>query len=130
MTHEQFFLAQVQQTSACNAVHKVEARNTCKWLLRMQKLAGDELLLTQEFLAEMMGVRRTSVTEVAGGLQAADMISYRRGRIRILDLPKIHAIARECDDAVNAHYDKIFGKSVPAGRLADHPRAHPILTVD
>jgi CRP-like cAMP-binding protein len=107
MAYEQFFLAQVQQTCACNAIHKVEAR-TCKWLLRMHRLAGDELALTQEFLAQMMGVRRTSVTEVAGDLQRAGMITYSRGRIRIVDLPKIRAIACECDDAVNAHYDKVF----------------------
>jgi CRP-like cAMP-binding protein len=107
MSYEQFFLAQVQQTAACNAVHKVEAR-TCKWLLRMQKLVGDELLLTQEFLAQMMGVRRTSVTEVAGELQRSGMISYSRGRIRITDLAKIQATACECDEAVNSHYDRMF----------------------
>ena len=73
--YEQFFLAQVQQTAACNALHAVQAR-TCKWLLRMHALAGIDLPLTQEFLAQMMGVRRTSVTEVAGELQKAGMISY------------------------------------------------------
>jgi CRP-like cAMP-binding protein len=110
MAYEQFFLAQVQQTAACNAVHKVESR-TCKWLLRMQKLVGDELLLTQEFLAQMMGVRRTSVTEVAGDLQRAGMITYSRGRIQITDLAKIRATACECDTAVNSHYTEIFGKA-------------------
>ena len=69
--YEQFFLAQVQQTAACNAVHNVQAR-MCKWLLRMHDLVGVELPLTQEFLAQMMGVRRTSVTEVAGSLQRAE----------------------------------------------------------
>lgn len=107
MAYEQFFLAQAQQTCACNAVHKVQAR-ICKWLLRMQRLAGDELLLTQEFLAEMMGVRRTSVTEVAVGLQAAGMITYKRGRIHIIDLAKIRIAACECDDAVNEHYERVF----------------------
>jgi CRP-like cAMP-binding protein len=107
MAYEQFFVAQVQQACACNAVHNVNAR-TCKWLLRMQKLVGDELLLTQEFLAEMMGVRRTSVTEVAVGLQAAGMITYRRGRIRIIDLPQMRTVACECDDTVNEHYARLF----------------------
>jgi CRP-like cAMP-binding protein len=107
MAYEQFFLSQVQQTCACNAVHKVDAR-ICKWLLRMQKLVGDDLLLTQEFLAQMMGVRRTSVTEVAGDLQRAGMITYSRGRIHIVDLAKIQATACECDDAVNSHYAKVF----------------------
>jgi CRP-like cAMP-binding protein len=88
MAYEQFFLSQVQQTCACNAVHKVEPR-ICKWLLRMQKLVGEDLILTQEFLAQMMGVRRTSVTEVCVGLQRAGMITYSRGRIHIVDLAKI-----------------------------------------
>jgi CRP-like cAMP-binding protein len=106
MSYEQFFLAQVQQTAACNAVHNVQAR-TCKWLLRMQKLVGNDLMLTQEFLAQMMGVRRTSVTEVAGLLQREGMITYSRGRIRILDLSKIQVTACECDRALNGHYERI-----------------------
>lgn len=88
--YEQFFLAQVQQTAACNAVHDVQAR-TCKWLLRMHDLAGVDLPLTQEFLAQMMGVRRTSVTQVAGHLQKAGMITYSRGRIHIVDLGQVRA---------------------------------------
>jgi CRP-like cAMP-binding protein len=115
MAYEQFFLAHVQQTCACNAIHQVEAR-TCKWLLRMQALAGDELLITQEFLAGMMGVHRPSVTQVAGRLQAAGLIDYKRGRIRIIDLPKIRQIACECDDALNAHYERVF--SGPFGLTA------------
>jgi CRP-like cAMP-binding protein len=107
VAYDQFFLAQVQQTSACNAVHKVEAR-TCKWLLRMQRLAGDDLPLTQEFLAQMMGVRRTSVSQVAGDLQRAGMITYSRGRIQITDLAMIQRTACECDDAINSHYARIF----------------------
>jgi CRP-like cAMP-binding protein len=107
--YEQFFLAQVQQTAACNATHNVRQR-TCKWLLRMLGLVGDELPLTQEFLAQMMGVRRTSVTEIAVGLQQDGMISYSRGRIHIRDVAKIHEVACECDDAVKAHYDRVFEK--------------------
>jgi CRP-like cAMP-binding protein len=105
--YEQFFLAQVQQTAACNALHTVQAR-TCKWLLRMQALAGDELPLTQEFLAQMMGVRRTSVTEVAGELQKAGMITYKRGHIHINDLDQIREWACECDADVRSHYRRIF----------------------
>jgi CRP-like cAMP-binding protein len=107
MAYEQFFLSQVQQTCACNAVHKLESR-ACKWLLRMQKLVGDDLILTQEFLAQMMGVRRTSVTEIAVGLQRAGMITYSRGRIHIENLASIQRTACECDDAVNSNYDRIF----------------------
>lgn len=77
----------------------------------MQKLVGNELPLTQDFIAQMMGVRRTSVTEAAGDLQRADMITYSRGRIHITDLVKIQATACECDTAVNSHYTRIFGEA-------------------
>jgi CRP-like cAMP-binding protein len=86
--YDQFFLSQVQQNVACNAVHNVQAR-TCKWLLRMHELAGPDLSLTQELLAQMMGVTRTSVTTVAGGLQKAGMITYNRGRLHLVDLAQI-----------------------------------------
>lgn len=105
--YEQFFLAQVQQTAACNAVHDVQAR-TCKWLLRMHDLVGVDLPLTQEFLAQMMGVRRTSVTQVAGHLQKAGMITYSRGRIHIVDLDQVRAWACECDEDVRSHYRRMF----------------------
>ena len=115
--YEQFFLAQVQQTAACNAVHNVQAR-TCKWLLRMQDLAGDDLPLTQEFLAQMMGVQRTSVNGVAGELQKAGMITYHRGLIHIVDLEQIRARACECDEDIRSHYRRAFasnGGGAPLG---------------
>jgi len=105
--YEQFFLSQVQQTAACNAVHDVQAR-TCKWLLRMHDLVGVDLELTQEFLAQMMGVRRTTVTEIAGDLQRAGMITYSRGRIHIVDLEQVRASACECDGDILSHYRRIF----------------------
>ena len=116
--YDQFFLSQVQQNVACNAAHNVQAR-TCKWLLRMHELAGAELMITQEFLAQMMGVRRTSVTEVAGELQKAGMISYHRGRLHIANLNQIRQWACECDEDVRSHYRRIFasnegGSSSPA----------------
>jgi hypothetical protein len=106
MKYGQFFVAQVQQTAACNAVHDIEAR-TCKWLSRMHELVGPDLLLTQEFFAQMMGVRRTSVTAVAGALQAAGLISYSRGRLHILDIERIRQRSCECDRDVRAHYRKM-----------------------
>jgi CRP-like cAMP-binding protein len=111
MAYEHFHLAQVQQTAACNAVHSVQAR-TCKWLLRMRELAGDELTVTQQFLAQMMGVRRTSVTGVAIELQKAGMISHSRGRIHILDVEKIRRWACECHEDVRHHYDRLFPQNV------------------
>ncbi|MFX4717416.1 helix-turn-helix domain-containing protein, partial [Acinetobacter baumannii] len=87
--HEQVLLAQVQQSAACNASHSVEAR-MCRWLLRLRDLTGsEELMLTQEFLAQMLGVRRTSVSVVAGTLQKAGFIQYKRGNIRLLDVEQL-----------------------------------------
>ena len=108
--YDQFFLAQVQQHVACNAVHNVQAR-TCKWLLRMHELVGSDLLLTQEFLAQMMGVTRTSVTTVAGELQKAGMITYSRGRLHIVDIAQIQKWACECDDDIRSHYRRIFSSN-------------------
>ena len=108
--YDQFFLAQVQQHVACNAVHTVQAR-TCKWLLRMHELVGSDLLLTQEFLAQMMGVTRTSVTTVAGELQKAGMVTYSRGRLHIVDIAQIQKWACECDDDIRSHYRRIFSSN-------------------
>jgi len=105
--YDQFFLAQVQQTAACNALHTVQAR-TCKWLLRMHELVGADIPLTQEFLAQMMGVRRASVTEVAGELQRAGMITYARGRIRLINLDLIQQRACECESDIRSHYRRMF----------------------
>jgi CRP-like cAMP-binding protein len=105
--YEQFFLSQVQQTAACNALHTVQAR-TCKWLLRMHDLVGEDIPLTQEFFAQMMGVRRTTVSEVAGELHRAGMISYSRGRIHIDDIDLVRQWACECDADVRSHYRRMF----------------------
>ena len=89
-------LTQARFTAACNALHKVEAR-FCRWLLQTRDRAeSDTLPLTQEFLAEMLGVRRTSVTEVAQKIQEAGAISYSRGIIKIVDLDALKAMSCEC----------------------------------
>ena len=106
--HEQVLFAQSQQSAACNASHSVEAR-MCRWLLFMRDLAGgDELTLTQEFLAQMMGVRRPSVSLVANTLQTAGFIKYRRGHIRILDVAGLQEASCECYGTVKAYYDKLL----------------------
>jgi Crp-like helix-turn-helix domain len=107
--HEQVLLAQAQQSAGCNASHLVEAR-MCRWLLRMRDLAGsDDLTLTQEFLAQMLGLRRSSVSVVAGTLQEAGYIRYRRGHIRILDADALRSGACECYEAVRNHYSRLLG---------------------
>jgi len=108
--YEQFLLAQVQQTTACNAVHNIEAR-TCKWLIRMYDLAGTDLPLTHEFLAQMMGVQRTSVSAVASQLQGKGLIEYHRGRVHIRNIKAVQLHACECADAVREQYAEVFGQA-------------------
>lgn len=103
--HEQVLFAQAQQSAGCNASHTVEAR-MCRWLLRIRDLTEvDDLYLTQEFLAQMLGVRRSSVSVVAGTLQKAGFIKYTRGRVRLLDIEQIEAGACECYQTVKGHYE-------------------------
>jgi CRP-like cAMP-binding protein len=108
MRHEQTLFAQAQQSTACMANHEVEAR-LCRWLLRARDLSGsNELPFTQEFLGEMLGVRRTSVTTVAKTLQASGMVKYTRGRIEILDVEGLKDSACECFETVKQHYRQML----------------------
>jgi len=107
LKYDQFLLAQTQQTAACNALHSIQMR-TCKWLLRMHDLAGTDFALTQEFLAQMMGVRRTSVTDVAGDLQKAGLIAYQRGQVRLIEIEKIRSLSCECHQDIRSQYRRIF----------------------
>jgi CRP-like cAMP-binding protein len=94
--YNEVLLSQARVTAACNALHSIEAR-FCRWLLQSaDRAAGDTVALTQEFLAEMLGVRRTSVTEVASKVQSAGLITYSRGVIRILDRPALLRMSCEC----------------------------------
>ena len=106
--HEQVLLAQAQQSAGCNASHTVETR-MCRWLLRMHDLTGsNELNLTQEFLAQMLGVRRPSVSMVAGTLQEAGLIKYSRGHIHLLDLDQLEQSACECYETVKGNYERLL----------------------
>ena len=97
---------QIAQTTACNHVHSVRAR-MCRWLLMTHDRVGaDEFLLTQEFLAQMLGVRRPSVTVAAGELQKAGLIRYQRGRIRIADRAGLEAGACECYETVRRDIER------------------------
>jgi len=106
--HEQVLLAQAQQSAGCNASHTVESR-MCRWLLRMRDLTqSNDLQLTQEFLAQMLGVRRTSVSLVAGTLQKAGLIKYRRGNIHLVDPEQLEQSACECYETVKGHYERLL----------------------
>jgi len=94
--YNEVLLSQARVTAACNALHPIEAQ-FCRWLLQSaDRSASDTVALTQEFLAEMLGVRRTSVTEVASKVQNAGVITYSRGVIRILDRPALMRMSCEC----------------------------------
>jgi CRP-like cAMP-binding protein len=94
--YNEVLLSQARVTAACNALHPIEAR-FCRWLLQSaDRSASDTVALTQEFLAEMLGVRRTSVTEVARKVQNAGVITYSRGVIKILDRAALMRMSCEC----------------------------------
>lgn len=84
------------QTAVCNRHHSVD-QQLCRWLLlSLDRLAWNELIMTQELIANMLGVRREGVTEAAGKLQLAGLIQYRRGKITVLDRPRLEARTCEC----------------------------------
>ena len=97
------------QTAACNRLHHIGAR-LCRWLLMSSDgVSSEELALTQEFLAAMLGVRRAGVSEAASQLQGKGLIRYQRGRIQIIDRKNLEASACECYKVVKAEYNRLFG---------------------
>jgi CRP-like cAMP-binding protein len=107
MLHEQTLFAQAQQSAACNVTHDVESR-MARWLLRARDLCGsDDLTLTQEYLAEMLGVRRTTVSLTAHTLQEAGLLKYRRGKIHIAKPESLKEVSCECYEVVRLHYDAL-----------------------
>jgi CRP-like cAMP-binding protein len=106
--HEQALIAQAQQSAACNASHSVEAR-VARWLLRARDLWDSETLpLTQEFLAQMIGVQRNAVSIVAHELQRAGIIRYSRGQIEITNVEGLRETSCECYHAVKAQHDRLL----------------------
>lgn len=107
--HEQVLLAHAQQSLLCNTLHPVEAR-LARWLLRARDLSNSEMLpLTQEALAQMMGVRRNAISLVAHALQEAGIIRYTRGQIEIVDLQALETTSCGCYAAVKAHHMRLIG---------------------
>ncbi len=106
--HNEALFAHAIQSVACNALHSVEAR-FCRWLLSCRdRIDINTVSLTQEFLADMLGVQRTTVTVVARALQAAGLIRYRRGVVDVLDRAGLEAIACECYGAVRRNYERLL----------------------
>lgn len=105
----QALVVQMVQTAGCMRHHTVDEQ-LCRWLLQMRdRLRADELRMTQESIAGMLGVRREGVTEAAGKLQAAGLIHYVRGRIRIVDRAGLEQRACECYGSVRAQYARLLG---------------------
>jgi CRP-like cAMP-binding protein len=104
----QALITQMTQTAVCNRHHAVD-QQLCRWLLlSLDRLAGSELVMTQELMANMLGVQRAGVSEAAGKLQAEGLIRYNRGKISVIDRPRLEARVCECYRAVKKEYDRLL----------------------
>ena len=108
LRYTQALITQMSQTAVCNRHHSVD-QQLCRWLLlSLDRLASNELVMTQELIANMLGVRREGVTEAAGKLQEAGLIRYRRGRISVLDRRGLEARSCECYQVVKTEFDRLL----------------------
>jgi len=109
LRYTQALITQISQTAVCNRLHSVE-QQLCRWLLLSHdRVQADELIMTQELIADMLGVRREGVTVAAGHLQDLGAISYVRGRIQILDRKKLEETVCECYRVVRDEFDRLLG---------------------
>ena len=108
LRYTQALITQMAQTAVCNRHHSVD-QQLCRWLLlSLDRLSSDKLIMTQELIANMLGVRREGVTEAAGKLQKLGVISYRRGEITVLDRPRLEQLSCECYAVVKAETDRLL----------------------
>jgi CRP-like cAMP-binding protein len=108
LRYTQALITQMAQTAVCNRHHSVE-QQLCRWLLlSLDRLPTQELTMTQELIANMLGVRREGVTEAAGHLQRSGVIRYSRGRITVLDRPRLEKAACECYAVVKKEFDRLL----------------------
>ena len=113
LRYTQALLTQMSQTAVCNRYHSVD-QQLCRWLLlSLDRLESNELLMTQELIANMLGVRREGVTEAAGRLQNDGVIHYSRGHISVLNRPKLEARVCECYAVVKKEYDRLLPYKLP-----------------
>ena len=114
LRYTQALITQMSQTAVCNRHHSVD-QQLCRWLLMsLDRLASDELTMTQELIANMLGVRREGVTEAAGKLRDAGIIQYTRGHIKVLDRIKLEARVCECYGVVKTEFDRLL-LDIPPG---------------
>ena len=115
LRYTQALITQMSQTAVCNLHHSLD-QQLCRWLLlSLDRLEGSELVMTQELISNMLGVRREGVTEAALQLQSAGLIKYSRGRISVLDRPGIERRSCECYSVVKKEYDRL--KEMPLESL-------------
>jgi CRP-like cAMP-binding protein len=108
LRYTQALITQMAQTAVCNRHHSLD-QQLCRWLLlSLDRLRGTELVMTQELIANMLGVRREGVTEAALKLQASGLIRYARGRIKVLDRGGLEARTCECYAVVKKEYDRLL----------------------
>jgi len=108
LRYTQSLITQMSQTAVCNRHHSIE-QQLCRWLLlSLDRLPGNELRMTQELIANMLGVRREGVTTAAGTLQKLNIIEYSRGRITVLDRAKLEAMSCECYAVVKRETDRLL----------------------
>ena len=118
LRYTQALITQMAQTAVCNRHHAVE-QQLCRWLLlSLDRLPSNEITMTQELIANMLGVRREGVTEAAGHLQAAGLIHYSRGKISVLDRLKLEAQVCECYAVVKREYDRLLSPDVIPSSMA------------
>lgn len=113
LRYKQALITQMAQTAVCNRHHALE-QQLCRWLLlSLDRLPGAELVMTQELIANMLGVRREGVTEAAGHLQTTGLIHYSRGHIHVLDRPKLEKRVCECYTLMKKEYDRLLPYRLP-----------------
>lgn len=110
LRYTQALIAQISQTTGCNSLHHLDQR-LARWLLEAQdRVDADDLKLTQEFIAHMLGVRRAGVTQAAQKLQERGIIRYKRGHVHILDQQGLEASSCECFRVLREEYDRLLGR--------------------
>jgi CRP-like cAMP-binding protein len=112
LRYTQTLITQLAQTAVCNRHHSVD-QQLCRWLLlSIDRLPTSTVVTTQELIASMIGVRREGVTEAAGKLQKAGVIRYSRGRIEVLDRPRLESLSCECYNVVRRETERLLSPSM------------------
>jgi CRP-like cAMP-binding protein len=116
LRYTQAYIAQLSQNVACNRLHSIEQR-LARWMLECRdRLRSDDLSLTHEFIAQMLGVRRAGVTETAAKLEDHKLIEYGRKKLRITDAPGLERVSCECFRVIREEYDRLLGPKTTAGK--------------